>query len=133
MVSSYLKQYFISRNFFFLRPPYTVALQVESVVCVFTDEADTVSEELNQWRAALTEHERHFNNWKKLWVGTHTHLHLSIDWLTGLLKCFVRIECRLKIKSLQSIYPKHLHNVLPTLQATCVRHALMWVCVLYYA
>ncbi|KAG7320764.1 hypothetical protein KOW79_015179 [Hemibagrus wyckioides] len=33
------------------------------------DEADTVSEELNQWRAALNEHERQFYNWKKIWEG----------------------------------------------------------------
>lgn len=47
-------------------------LQVESVVLLFVDEANTVSKELNQWRATLSDHERQFHNWKKIWVGVRT-------------------------------------------------------------
>ncbi|XP_046723388.1 semaphorin-4D isoform X4 [Silurus meridionalis] len=48
------------------------------------DEATGVSEELNQWRSALAEHEQQFENWKKIWVGVCTQLqHLQIKLLTG--------------------------------------------------
>lgn len=57
--------------------------QLEYVVLLFIDDANTVSKELNQWRAALTDHERQFHNWKKIWVGVHTaeHHHLNEDLL----------------------------------------------------
>uniref|UniRef100_A0AAR2L024 Semaphorin 4D n=1 Tax=Pygocentrus nattereri TaxID=42514 RepID=A0AAR2L024_PYGNA len=36
------------------------------------DEANTFSEDLNQWREALADHERQLQNWKKAWVRAHT-------------------------------------------------------------
>lgn len=56
----------------FPRPTYTEVLQVESVVLLFADEADTVSEELSEWRAAVVEYERQFHDWKEIWVGVLT-------------------------------------------------------------
>lgn len=81
-----LKQVFQRRGreiWQFCHTTVTVFLQVEPVVLLFVDEASTVSEELNQWRAALAEHDQQFHGWKKIWVGVRTTPPRVTTGLTG--------------------------------------------------